>query len=273
MSINRTIEPECVSAKVQKRRPHPSLLRVISRKGKHPGRAHRIKRLDRYQVGMSLLHCRETAGLDHLDVLYYAKQGLLTLRDMTPEERRDALRRWDGKDPTRDVECTPSATREANAATHVPARDHERVEVPPEVQARTARRNTTSKELWGASRTVRLSSARSLTFQVSAPSDPRDPTCHSCRGSGQVEYVSLFGRGHQRVCGVCQGRGDLQNFYKVDPKEYAYWRGVYDRERRRGRPWQPRHLRQRTRHQESYLPILFRLLASVVRAVSRGTRD
>ena len=49
---------------------------------------------------MSLLHCRETAGLDHLDVLYYAKHGLMTLRPMTVEERRDALRRWDANGAT-----------------------------------------------------------------------------------------------------------------------------------------------------------------------------
>ena len=100
MTINRAVEPECASAKVLKSRPHPSLLRVISRKGKHPGRAHRIKRWHRYRVGMSLLHCRETAGLDHLDVLYYAKHGLMTLRPMTAEERREALRRWDADGAT-----------------------------------------------------------------------------------------------------------------------------------------------------------------------------
>ena len=59
---------------------------------------------------MSLLHCRETEGLDHLDVLYYVKHRLMTLRDMTPEERRQALYRWDGDKPTVDGESAPSTT-------------------------------------------------------------------------------------------------------------------------------------------------------------------
>ena len=89
MRTSRATEPECASAKVQKSRPHPSLLRVISHKGKHPGRAHRIKRWDRYQVGMSLLHCREAAGLDHLDVLL--------LREASPDNSTT-------DDPRRNVE-------------------------------------------------------------------------------------------------------------------------------------------------------------------------
>lgn len=82
-----------------------------------------------------------------------------------------------------------------------------------------------------------------------------------------MQYVPLFGRARQRPCGPCEGRGDLQKAYTFDPEEYAYWRGVYDRRRRLGPPRQPRHLRQRPRNRTRSLPILFRLLASVVRAI------
>ena len=92
---------------------------------------------------MSLLQCREAAGLDHLDVLYYAKHDLMTLRDMRPEERREALRRWDGNNPIRDVECTPSVTREVNAVTHVPVQYRARVEATkPETQTQTPKSNS-----------------------------------------------------------------------------------------------------------------------------------
>ena len=125
MTINQSTEPECTSAKVLKSRPHPSLLRVISRKGKHPGRARRIKRWHRYQVGMSLLHCRETVGLDHLDILYYEKHGLMTLRPMTSEERREALHRWDGDSPAhvelRRGQYTPLVTNETSGLGEIRA--------------------------------------------------------------------------------------------------------------------------------------------------------
>ena len=64
MKFDKSMEPNCASAKPLQRRPHLSspLLRVISKKGTHPGYAYRIKRWHRYQVGMSVLHCRETEG-------------------------------------------------------------------------------------------------------------------------------------------------------------------------------------------------------------------
>ena len=136
MTFKWTNEPQCASAKILTRRPHPSLLRVVSRKGKHPGRAYRIKRWDRYEVGMSLLHCRVTAGLDHLDVLYYAEHGLMTLRDMTPQERREALLPWDGNHSTHDSDRASSSSREAKAATSPPPHHRARVEPVSEVQAR-----------------------------------------------------------------------------------------------------------------------------------------
>lgn len=90
-------EPACAKAKVQKGRPHPSLLYIIESKGVHPGRFFRIKRWARYQVGMSVLHCRITEGLDHLDIGYYVKHGLMTLRPMDEAEKAAALERWEGK--------------------------------------------------------------------------------------------------------------------------------------------------------------------------------
>ena len=142
MKFNETTEPKCASAKVLKSPPHPSLLRVISRKGKHPGRGYRIRRWHRYQVGMSVLHCRETPGLDHLDIGFYEKHGLMTLRPMTPEERREALRRWDGNSPTRDGERTSAVTREVSAAIHLPVPPRALVEATkPKAQTRTPKNN------------------------------------------------------------------------------------------------------------------------------------
>lgn len=81
---------------------------------------------------MSLVHCREAAGLDHLDVLYYERQGLMTLRPMTAEERREVLRRWDDHPPTRAdtavdspeaAEPAPGMSHEVNAMAHISARE------------------------------------------------------------------------------------------------------------------------------------------------------
>ena len=265
--FSSSMEPDCTSAKALRRRPHPSLLRMISRKGTHPGRAHRIKRWHRYQVGMSLLHCRETAGLDHLDVLYYERQGLMTLRPMTVEERRDALSPWDedastGTGPQREGR-TPPATPELDLAT--PARDRSSTRL----QDRHARARPPALARpisRGANHSTASTSAEVL--QIAGV-----PICRVCGGSGKVQYEPLFGRPRQTTCGSCKGRGDLREFYAFDAEEYRHWRGVYERERSRGPPRQPRHLRHRAGVQRRSLPILFRLLASVVRAISRGTRN
>ena len=101
MKFNEATEPKCASAKVRQKRPDSFFLRVISKKETHPGYAYRIRRWDRYKVGMSVLHCLETAGLDHLDIQFYVDHRLMTLRPMTREERQEALRPWDGNNPTR----------------------------------------------------------------------------------------------------------------------------------------------------------------------------
>ena len=261
------MEPDCTSAKVLKCRPHPSLLRVISRKGTHPGRAHRIKRWHRYQVGMSLLHCRETAGLDHRDVLYYERQGLMTLRPMTLEEGRDALHRWDADaststGPQREGR-TPPATPELDLTT--PSWDRSPTRLP-DRHARARTPALTRPKSWDANHSTASTSAEPSRIAA-------DPICPVCGGSGQVQHVPLFGRPRQQTCTPCKGRGDLQEFYTFDAEEYRHWRDVYERERWRGPPRPPRHLRHWARAQRRSLPILFRLLASVVRAISRGTRN
>ena len=107
-------EPKCSHARVQRGRPHPTLLQVIASMGQHPGIGHRIKRWHRYSVGMSVLECRITHGLDHLDIGYYVKHGLMTLRPMTDAERTAALARWDGEpvpaQPAREPEAPAPAT-------------------------------------------------------------------------------------------------------------------------------------------------------------------
>ena len=74
-------------------------------------------------------------GLDHLDVLYYERHGLMTLRPMTVEESREVLCRWDCDRPTgahAEVEPLESperasrVSREVNAMAHISAREDER---------------------------------------------------------------------------------------------------------------------------------------------------
>lgn len=92
---DEVVEPKCANAKVQKAKPQAKMLRVISKKGNHPGKALRIKRWDRYETGMTLQHCKETEGLDHLDVLFYVEHGLMELRDPTQKEVDAAVAAWE----------------------------------------------------------------------------------------------------------------------------------------------------------------------------------
>jgi len=86
--------PKCAQARLQLAKPSAKMLRVITHMGQHPGRALRIKRWHLYRVGMTLQHCKETEGLDHLDVLFYEEHGLMQLRDATPEEVQSAEAAW-----------------------------------------------------------------------------------------------------------------------------------------------------------------------------------
>lgn len=111
-------EPKCAQARLQRGRPHPSLLHIIASKGVHPGKAHRIRRWHRYDVGMSVLHCRITDGLDHLDIGYYVKHGLMKLRPMTDAERKAALAAWTGEVVP---EAQPAAASQQEAASDAAA--------------------------------------------------------------------------------------------------------------------------------------------------------
>lgn len=83
-----------VAAMPQKAKPQPKMLRVIAKKGNHPGIALRVKRWHMYKEGMTLQHCKETEGLSHLDVLFWVEHGLVTLRDATEAEYKAALEAW-----------------------------------------------------------------------------------------------------------------------------------------------------------------------------------
>lgn len=108
--------PKCAAGRVQRGRPHPNLLFVIASKGNHPGKGDRIKRWAQYKIGMSVLHCRITEGLDHLDIGYYTRHNgtdgkpLMVLRPMTDAERKAAVARWDGEA----VDKQPAAGTVAN---------------------------------------------------------------------------------------------------------------------------------------------------------------
>ena len=87
-------EPKCASPRKQVAKPQSKMLRKIASIGEHPGKALRIKRWDRYKVGMTLQQCKETEGLDHLDVLFYEEHGLMTLTDPTDKEVDAAVAAW-----------------------------------------------------------------------------------------------------------------------------------------------------------------------------------
>lgn len=114
-------EPKCAMARIQKGRPHPNLLRIIAKKNPHPGRAFRIKRWERYEEGMSVLHCRVTEGLDHLDIGFYEKHGLMELRPMNEQELAVALERWEGKAVGAQPAATATTEGESAAAPASPA--------------------------------------------------------------------------------------------------------------------------------------------------------
>lgn len=88
-------EPKCALPRAQVAKPQAKMLRVISKIGTHPGKALRIKRWDRYSKGMTLQHCKETDGLDHLDVLFYVEHGLMELREPTEKEVSAAVEAWE----------------------------------------------------------------------------------------------------------------------------------------------------------------------------------
>ena len=272
MKSPRATEAKSASAKVLKRAPRPSLLRVISRKGKHPGRAHRIKRWHRYQVGMSLVHCRETAGLDHLDVLYYERHGLMTLRPMTAEECRKVLRRWDGHLPTRadaaadsleTAEPAPRVSHEVNATAHISAREdeHDNADLAavdhagseavlrlPHLPARsdaTGRMPRGSPPVNSMGRILGPQAERDRAY-LDAVARGAWETAHRISHCGfppdaTVEELSVWGARRYRTR-VATNQPDPRTYegWDVSPmsgtkdsKTHEEWRAYYDRERRR----------------------------------------
>lgn len=83
-----------VAAQPQKAKPQLKMLRVIAKKGNHPGTGLRIKRWHLYKEGMTLQHCKETEGLSHLEPLFWQENGLMVLRDATEAEYKAALEAW-----------------------------------------------------------------------------------------------------------------------------------------------------------------------------------
>lgn len=61
----------------------------------HPGKGNCVKRFHLYKVGMTLLHCKATAGLVVNDVTFYAQNGYLTLSPCTDEQLAKALAAWE----------------------------------------------------------------------------------------------------------------------------------------------------------------------------------
>ena len=86
--------PNCAKAKSNRAKPQPKMLRKIASIGEHPGKGLRIKRFHLYRVGMTLQHCKETEGLDHLDVGFYVENGLMTLAEPTKEELAAVEKQW-----------------------------------------------------------------------------------------------------------------------------------------------------------------------------------
>lgn len=90
-------------------KPQRKMLRVIDKIIGHPGKGNCVKRFHLYQEGMTLLHCKATAGLIPSDVTFYAELGYLTLRDATDEEYNAAVKEWEGKVAEAKAQITKAA--------------------------------------------------------------------------------------------------------------------------------------------------------------------
>ena len=86
--------PKCANARPQVAKPQRKMLTKISKINKHPGKALRIKRFGSYKVGMTLQHCKETEGLDHLDIGFYVEHGLMEVTPATDKEYDAAVAEW-----------------------------------------------------------------------------------------------------------------------------------------------------------------------------------
>ena len=144
---------------------------------------------------MSLLHCRETVGLDHLDVLYYEKHDLMTLRTMTAEERREALRRWDRDSPARGG---------LRRGQHPPLVTHEVSELP---ESRATRTENTCTYLGGDDRcTGKLGTTTRVPDNVNPYSRVRDEKSYE-------EWLAYYSK--QRAAREVSSTKTLQKVFAV----------------------------------------------------------
>jgi len=85
-------QPLCAQSRTQVGKLQRRMLSIIDTIGTHPGKALRVKRFADYKVGMTLQHCKETTGLDHLDVGFYVEHKLMTVRPATDKEWEAAVK-------------------------------------------------------------------------------------------------------------------------------------------------------------------------------------
>lgn len=90
----QVVLPKCARAKSNKGVPQAKMLRKIVAIRPHPGVALRIKRYHLYSVGLTLQDCKETEGLDHLDVQFYVEHNLMVLDNPTEDEVKARTELW-----------------------------------------------------------------------------------------------------------------------------------------------------------------------------------
>lgn len=84
------LQPESITAK-----PTRHMLQRIAKMGKHPGTGLVYKRWHLYKPGFTLQHAKQTPGLVVSDITFWAKVGLLTLRQCTDAEYNAAVAAWE----------------------------------------------------------------------------------------------------------------------------------------------------------------------------------
>ena len=91
----------------QKAKPQRKMLRRIASMGVHPGTGLGIKRWHLYRVGMTIQEAKTVPGLCYLDITFWEKNGLVTMRECTDQEYAAALAAWAVGKPK--VEAEPAA--------------------------------------------------------------------------------------------------------------------------------------------------------------------
>ena len=176
---------------------------------------------------MSVLHCRETPGLDHLDIGLYEKHGLMTLRPMTPEERREALRPWDGNKLAGAVEpCprqhTPLVTHGVNKIVEIPGTQAERDR---------AYLDAVDDSDW------------ERAYQIAHRPVPPDSTVEERSNWGARRYRTRVEANKPEIrkheVDICPVSG------KKVSKTYEEWRAYYEKERRKRDHYRPSPILQK----------------------------